>query len=122
MSDETNPNESEDAAFDELISNLPESPDGPVELSSLWEGYEYIWKRFHPGTVLIKGIVFTEYIDEEGKRAFRWQVSPGMAPWEAMGMLHQAIADVQADTVAQSFVDILTDDDDEDEEETEDEQ
>lgn len=124
MSDETNSNESDDAAFEELINNLPETTsDGPVELNSVWEGYEYIWKKFNPSTVLVKGIVFTEYFDDEGKRAFRWHTSPDMAPWEALGMLQQAIMDVQAETVAQSFVDILTDSQDEDEEDdVEDEQ
>lgn len=125
MSDENTPNESDDAAFEELINNLPETEesDGPVELASLWEGYEYIWKRFNPSTVLVKGIVFTEYIDDEGKRAFRWQCSPDMAPWEAMGMLQQAMIDVQSDNVAQAFVDILSEsaDDDEDDD-VEDEQ
>lgn len=123
MSEEnSNSSESDDAAFEELVSGLADAPadSGPVELSSLWEGYEYIWKKFNPSTVLTKGIVFTEYIDDEGKRAFRWQCSPDMAPWEAMGMLQQAVLDVQSDNVAQAFVDILSessDDDDEDDEE-----
>lgn len=122
MSDETNPNESDDnAAFEELVGSISdtESESGPVELSSLWEGYEYIWKKFNRGTVLTKGIIFTEYIDDEGKRAFRWQCSPDMAPWEAIGMLQQAILDVQSDNVAQAFVDILSDSSDEDDEEDE---
>lgn len=118
--DETNSNESDDAAFEELVKDLSEAESGPVELSSLWEGYEYIWKKFNPSTVLTKGIVFTEYIDDEGKRAFRWQCSPDMAPWEALGMLQQAILDVQSENVAQAFVDIMTDNDDE--EDVEDEQ
>jgi hypothetical protein len=119
--DETNSSESDDAAFEELVKDLEDNPDsGPVELSSLWEGYEYIWKKFNPSTVLTKGIVFTEYIDDEGKRAFRWQCSPDMAPWEALGMLQQAILDVQSENVAQAFVDIITDNDDD--EEVEDEQ
>jgi hypothetical protein len=42
-----------------------------------------------------------------------------MAPWEALGMLQQALLDVQADNVAQSFVDILSDGDDDDDEEDE---
>ena len=122
--DEKNTNESDDAAFEELVSGLADSSEesGPVELSSLWEGYEYIWKRFNPSTVLTKGIVFTEYIDDEGKRAFRWQCSPDMAPWEALGMLQQALLDVQSDNVAQSFVDILSDGDDDDDDDVEDEQ
>jgi hypothetical protein len=120
--DETNSSESDDAAFEELVKDLSEESDsGPVELSSLWEGYEYIWKKFNPSTVLTKGIVFTEYIDDEGKRAFRWQCSPDMAPWEALGMLQQALLDVQSENVAQTFVDIITDNDDDDEE-VEDEQ
>jgi hypothetical protein len=115
--DETNSSESDDAAFEELVKDLSEESDsGPVELSSLWEGYEYIWKKFNPSTVLTKGIVFTEYIDDEGKRAFRWQCSPDMAPWEALGMLQQALLDVQSENVAQTFVDIITDNDDDDEE------
>ena len=119
--DEANTNESDDAAFEELVSSMAEesSDSGPVELSTLWEGYEYIWKKFNPSTVLTKGIVFTEYIDDEGKRAFRWQCSPDMAPWEALGMLQQALLDVQADNVAQSFVDILSDGDDDDDDEDE---
>lgn len=122
MSDETNPNESdENAAFEELVSSISEddSDAGPVELTTVWEGYEYIWKKFNPSTVLTKGIVFTEYIDDDGKRAFRWHTSPDMAPWEALGMLQQAIMDVQAETVAQSFVDILSDSADDDDEEDE---
>lgn len=120
MSDETTPNESDDnAAFEELVNSMAEDdPEaGPVELGTLWEGYEYIWKKFNPSTVLTKGIVFTEYIDDEGKRAFRWQCSPDMAPWEAMGMLQQAIMDLQSENVAQSFLDIISETSDDEEEE-----
>jgi hypothetical protein len=122
--DDTNPNDADNAAFEELIQNLPETSeeDGPVELSNLWEGYEYIWKRFNPGTVVVKGIVFTEYVNDEGERSFRWQTSPGLAPWEAMGMLQQALLDVQSDNLAQAFVDILSDSAEDDEDDIEDEQ
>jgi hypothetical protein len=122
--DDTNPSDADNAAFEELIQNLPETSeeDGPVELSNLWEGYEYIWKRFNPGTVVVKGIVFTEYVNDEGERSFRWQTSPGLAPWEAMGMLQQALLDVQSDNLAQAFVDILSDSAEDDEDDIEDEQ
>ncbi len=122
--DDTNPNDADNAAFEELIQNLPETTetDGPVELSNLWEGYEYIWKKFNPATVLVKGIVFTEYVNDEGDRSFRWQTSPGLAPWEAMGMLQQAILDVQSDNLAQAFVDIISESSEDDEDDIEDEQ
>lgn len=109
------------SAFEELIKNQP-AEDGPVELASLWEGFEYIWKRFNNGSVLIRGIVFAEYIDDEGKHSFKWQVSPEMPPWAAMGMLQQALIDLQGDAMAQSFVDIIVNNEDDDEDDEIDEQ
>lgn len=121
MSDETNSNDADDAAFEELINNQPASDeDGPVELSTLWDGFEYIWKKFNSGSVLVRGIVFAEYIDDEGKHSFKWQCSPDMAPWAALGMLQQALLDVQADSVAQTFVEILTNQEEDEDESDED--
>lgn len=116
--EEPNP---EDAAFDELIKHQPESvADESVEISTLWEGVGYLWPQMHEG-VLVKGIVLTESIDSDGK-VFRWQHSPDMAPWDVLGMLHQAISDIQSDNLIQHLVGDDDETSDDDDEEIEDEQ
>jgi len=123
MSDELNPEDVEgeplpEDAFDALIKNQPAEEEGPVELSSLWEGIEYIWKKFNPG-VLVKGIVLAEYVDEEGQRTFKWLTSSEMASWEAIGMLSTAMMDLQSEALVMGVVDTLVNSEDDDEEEGE---
>jgi hypothetical protein len=111
--DATNPS-SDDDAFAELVKNQPE--DAP-DVETLWEGLEVIWKQFNEG-VLVKGIILTEYIDGRGK-VLKWQTSPDLAPWEMIGLLSQALIDLQsdsiADTIVQGIVGGAEDDEDEDE-------
>lgn len=119
--DEVSP--SDDAAFEELVKNQSEMPDeGPVEIDTPWDGYEYIWKKFHAGDILVRGVFLAEYIDEEGKQNFSWMASPEMPPWTAIGLLQQALADVQAENVAIIFANIFKEamEDKEDEEEDDD--
>lgn len=104
--------------FEELVRNQPEGE--PVGATNLWEAIEQIWSQLHEG-VLVKGIFIAEYVDGRGK-VLRWQTSPDMAPWEMLGMLHQAILDVSSDSVGDSIANHLIGTGDEDEDEVEDEQ
>lgn len=122
MSDEnTTPESGEPDEFEELIKNQP-GPATAATISTLWEGVEHIWPQLHEG-VLVKGIILAEYVDKRGK-VLRWQTSPEMTPWDMMGMLHQAILDLESDSVGDSIASHLigADDDDESEEEEEGEQ
>lgn len=114
MSDET----PEPDDFDELVRNQPQTTE--VSASNLWEAIEQIWPQLHEG-VLVKGIFLAEYVDGRGK-VLRWQTSPDMAPWEMLGMLHQAILDVSSDSVGDSIANHLIGGVEEEEDDVEDEQ
>lgn len=115
--DNETPSSDDDAAFDELVKNQPE--DSP-EVETLWEGLEVLWREFNEG-VLVKGILLTEYIDGRGK-VLKWQTSPDMAPWDMMGLLHQALIDLQSDSIADTIVQGIVGNAEDDEDEVDDEQ
>jgi hypothetical protein len=105
-------------AFDEIISNQPEEPegnDGDDKLEHIWDAIEHVWPHFYEG-ILVKGMVLAEYVDPEGARILRFVSSPDVTPWEMLGMLESARLDAQ--DVSRScnvFVDTGGDDDDDDE-------
>jgi len=119
VSDETpQPETPEPDDFDELVKNQPQS--AKVQAENIWDAIEQLWPQLHEG-VLVKGIFIAEYVDTRGK-VLRWQTSPDMAPWEMLGMLHQAVLDVSSDSVGDSIANHLIGNGEEDEDEVEDEQ
>lgn len=100
--------------FDAIINNQPE-PEGESneELENIWQSVEKSWKDFYPG-YLVKGLLLAEYVDEEGGRVMRFISSPGMAPWEMLGMLESAKLDAQNISLS---CNVLAYDDDEDDDE-----
>lgn len=119
MSEEEKAPESndDDALFEELINNQPE--DDP-SIETMWDGIQVLWKAMGQEGVLVKGILLLEYVDHRGK-VLKWETSPDMAPWDMLGMFHQAVNDLNADSLADSIVQSIVHDSD-DEDDVEDEQ
>lgn len=105
-------------AFDELISNQPE--DDP-DIDTMWDGVKVLWKAMGNEGILVKGVLILEYIDARGK-VLKWESAPDMAPWDMLGMFHQAINDLNNDAMVDTFVSQLVNSEDEDDDDVEDEQ
>jgi len=84
--------------FDSIINNQPDDAgksDG-AELRHIWDAVESLWPQFYDGTMLIKGVLLAECIDEDGDRCLRFIASPDMMPWDMVGMLDSGIMDARA--------------------------
>jgi hypothetical protein len=81
--------------FDSIINNQPEDPNGGAELKHIWDAVESLWPQFYPGTMLIKGVLLAECIDEDGDRCLRFIASPDMMPWDMVGMLDSGMQDAR---------------------------
>lgn len=113
---ETPEGSGEDDAFNELIKNQPE--DDP-SIETMWDGIQVLWKAMGQEGILVKGILLLEYVDTRGK-VLKWESSPDMTPWDMLGMFHQAVNDLNADSLADSIVQsIVSDSDDGDDVEDE---
>lgn len=81
--------------FDEIVNNQPSGPSEAGELKHIWEAVETLWPQFYPGTMLIKGLMLVECIDEDGDRCLRFIASPDTMPWEMVGMLDSGMQDAR---------------------------
>lgn len=116
--DDKAPKSDDNDAFDELIKNQPDNDDTP-DIETLWDGIKALWKAMGNEGILVKGIVLVEYVDHRGK-VLKWETTPDMAPWDMLGMFHQAVNDLNADSLAESIVQsIVSDSDEEDDDEDE---
>lgn len=116
--EEKAPESNDDDAFQELIAHQPE--DDPT-IETMWDGIQVLWKAMGQEGVLVKGILLLEYVDARGK-VLKWESSPDLAPWEMLGMLSQAVNDLNADSLAESIVQSIVNDGDDDDDDIEDEQ
>lgn len=72
--------------------------DNPLDIVS------HHWKDFHPGNIYIKGILIVESAMEEG-RVLRRIATPGMAEWEALGLLESVKQQIIAEGVVEAILD-----------------
>lgn len=108
---------SDSDAFDEIMRNSDSESDDVIELpedGGLWEGLEAIWPKVHEG-VLVKGIIIVEYQDRRG-RVLKWEAASSVSEWDVLGMMHSALADINAKAMSDRFAMELEEDEEEDDE------
>ena len=102
--------------FESIVGNF-DSGSEEVEATSLdcenpLDIVAHHWKDFHPSNIYIKGILIVESAMEDG-RVLRRITTPGMAEWEALGMLESVKQQIIAEGVVEALMDTdLGDDDD----------
>lgn len=98
--------------FDNIVSGMNPEKDGQG-YNNMWEVIEDHYPEIYPGSILVKGVLITEAVDQSGRKVLRYLTGPNTAQWDVLGLLESVKMKLQADEVVM-LDDIMYEDGEED--------
>jgi hypothetical protein len=107
----------EGPSFEDIVSNSDKVDANQGRDVSLWDVLGQLMSKFYPGKILTKGVLILDLLstDDLETRELRWAMHRNTMPWEALGMAHQIINDLEAENSVIVSTAMADDEDDDDE-------
>jgi len=83
--------------------------DNDPVLEAAEQAIRQVWPDEHRAGVVVRAIIITETITEDGERAIGWVNSREVAPWDAEGLVRYYLRNGLAEQTAREVVDELED-------------